>query len=238
MLPMAMTRAFQTFAAASLVVAVSACSDQGAVRSQAREPQPSPASVAPAAAPARVPMISSRGEAAPAATQAPPLPPVPEGAGTGDRALDWTVPSGWTPEKPSSSMRRAQYRVPGSAGDGECAVFYFGPGQGGDPMANAERWASQFTNPDGSPARGSMKTSEIDAGGLKVVLVEIAGTYSGGMTMTAEPAVPEPGYRLLGAIAPGPDANWFFKLTGPDATINAQRAAFVSMVRSLKRGAS
>ena len=27
---------------------------------------------------------------------------------------------------PSSSMRRAQYRVPGAGGDAECVVFYFG----------------------------------------------------------------------------------------------------------------
>jgi hypothetical protein len=46
-------------------------------------------------------------------------------------------------------MRRAQYKVPGPAGAGECVVFYFGPGQGGDAQSNAERWASQFTQPGG-----------------------------------------------------------------------------------------
>jgi hypothetical protein len=55
--------------------------------------------------------------------------------------------------------------------------------------------------------------------------------------MTAQPSTPKPGYRLLGAVAPGPDANWYFKFTGPDATVNAQRAAFESMVKSLKHGA-
>ena len=164
------------------------------------------------------------------------LPPVPEGAGSGEAALAWTAPAGWVSEPPSSPMRRAQYRVPGKAGDGECVVFYFGPGQGGDPMANAQRWAGQFTLPDGQPATGAMKSSQIDAGGLAVTLVEVAGTYSGGMTMGTEPAKPKPGYRLLGAIAPGPDANWFFKLTGPDATVVEQRGAFESMVKSLKHG--
>jgi hypothetical protein len=104
-------------------------------------------------------------------------------------------------------------------------------------MANAQRWASQFSMPDGSPAGKNMKTSEIEVGGLKVILVEVGGTYNGGMTMSAAPAPPKPGYRLLGAVAPGPDANWYFKFTGPDATVNAQRAAFESMVRSLKHGA-
>jgi hypothetical protein len=44
-------------------------------------------------------------------------------------------------------------------------------------------------------------------------------------------------YMLLGAIAEGPDAKWFFRATGPRATLEAQRAAFDRMIRSIKRGA-
>jgi hypothetical protein len=215
-----------------------ACSDQGAVKPEATKAQASQGTAPP--------LASSRVDPnAPLPPGHPPLgdagasglPPVPAGAGVGETALAWNSPAGWVSETPSSSMRRAQYKVPGAAGDGECVVFYFGPGQGGDPKSNAERWADQFSSADGSPAAGSMKTSEIEVGGLKVFMVEVAGTYNGGMTMTAAPATPKPGYRLLGAVAPGPDANWYFKFTGPDATVNAQRAAFESMVKSLKHGA-
>jgi hypothetical protein len=223
------------------LVPLAACSDQGAVKSEAPRPA--------AAKTEAPPLVSARGEATGAlppghppvdATGTPPpgLPPVPEGAGTGEAALAWTVPPGWIAEQPASSMRRAQYRVPGRAGDGECVVFYFGPGQGGDPMSNALRWSEQFALADGTSAQGTMKTSEIAVGGLKVFIVEVAGTYKGGMTMTAAPATPKPGYRLLGAVAPGPDANWYFKFTGPDATVEEQRAAFTAMVKSLKHGAS
>jgi hypothetical protein len=41
---------------------------------------------------------------------------------------------------------------------------------------------------------------------------------------------------LLGAIARGPDANWFFKATGPRATMEANRAAFEAMVNSIRPG--
>jgi hypothetical protein len=41
---------------------------------------------------------------------------------------------------------------------------------------------------------------------------------------------------LLGAIARGPDANWFFRATGPRATLEAQRAGFERMIRSLRAG--
>ena len=216
------------------------CSDQGAVKTEAPKEAATPTKAPP--------LMSGRADGAlppghpPVDAAATPqtggLPPVPEGAGTGEAALAWTSPSGWISEKPASAMRRAQYKVPGKAGDGECVVFYFGPGQGGDPMANAKRWADMFSAVDGSSAGSTMKTSEIEVGGLKVFMVEVAGTYSGGMTMTAAPATPMPGYRLLGAVAPGPDANWYFKFTGPDATVNAQRDAFTSMVKSLKHGAS
>ena len=43
------------------------------------------------------------------------------------------------------------------------------------------------------------------------------------------------GSVLLGAIADGPDAKWFFRATGPQATLEAQRAAFDRMIRSIKR---
>ncbi|OLB41753.1 MAG: hypothetical protein AUI04_06380 [Candidatus Rokubacteria bacterium 13_2_20CM_2_64_8] len=56
----------------------------------------------------------------------------PTGSGHGQKALTWTAPSEWTKEKPSSPLRRGQYRIPGPGGPAECTVFYFGPGQGGD----------------------------------------------------------------------------------------------------------
>lgn len=230
---------------AATLGAAAGCSDQGAVKTEA----PKPAAAATPATTTAPPLVSPRNDGAgalppghpsvaPGGAPASVLPPVPEGAGTGDAALAWTVPSGWIAEKPSSSMRRAQYKVPGSAGDGECVVFYFGPGQGGDPMSNAQRWAEQFVLADGSPATSAMTTSEIEVGGFKVFVVEVAGTYKGGMTMTTMPAEPKPGYRLLGAVAPGPDANWYLKFTGPDQTVTEQHDAFTSMVKSLKHGAS
>ena len=161
--------------------------------------------------------------------------PVDPSLGSGDKAIAWEVPAGWVSVPPSSTMRRAQYRVPGQGGDAECAVFYFGPGQGGDPQSNAERWAAQFLGPDGQPGTAKMTTSELAANGVKVLFVETKGTYMAG-AMAGGPGTAVPGQALLGAIAEGPDANWFFKMTGPAATVEAQRAAFEGMLKSLKKG--
>jgi len=159
--------------------------------------------------------------------------PIVAPGGEGANAIAWTVPAGWKVEPPANPTRRAQYRVPGKGGDGECLVFYFGPGQGGDPASNAERWAAQF-EPEGGKAAGK-KTRTLTAGGMKVLFIETAGTYLAGSLMGG-PVERKPGWALLGAVVEGPDANWYFKFTGPKATVDAQRAAFDGLLKSLKRG--
>ncbi len=66
---------------------------------------------------------------------------------------------------------------------------------------------------------------------IPVQLVEVTGTYNGGMTTTQE----SPGSMLLGGIAQGPDALWFFKVIGPEASVRSHRGAFVEMMRSLRQ---
>jgi hypothetical protein len=211
---------------------------------------PAPAGAPIEAAPAHVPAAGELPPGHPAVGDLPPghpatggampaggamMPSVDPNTGQGASAIAWTTPAGWIAEPPANSMRRAQYRVPGAAGDGECVVFYFGPGQGGSPMANAERWASQFTNAQGQPATDTMKTSTEVVNGAQLLHVEARGTYlSGGMM--GDPVVPKPGSALLGAVVAGPDANWFFKFTGPEATVEAQRTAFQELLRSVRHG--
>jgi len=210
---------------------------------------------APGAAPAHPPVIASGERSAPpippgaqmpaghppidAATEGSsaggPRMPIVAPGGEGGNAVVWKVPAGWTAEPPANPTRRAQYRVPGPGGSGEFVVFYFGPGQGGDPMLNAQRWASQFDQPDRRPPAAAMKTRNLKAGGMNVLVIETAGTYLEG-SMTGGQVVRKPGWALLGAVVEGPDANWYFKLTGPKATVDAQNAAFEKMLKSIKAG--
>lgn len=168
------------------------------------------------------------------------LPSAPGGgAGAPASAPRWDVPGAWQSETPASRMRQAQYRVPAAAGDssdGECAVFYFGPGQGGDVQGNIMRWASQFSTEDGGPAAPQVGT--LQAGGQTITRVEVSGAHTPSpMSMTGAPGGgPQPGYLLLGAIVPGPDAHWFIKCTGPEKTMEANRAAFDGMLSSVRYG--
>ena len=56
--------------------------------------------------------------------------------------ISWESPPRWK-LGPRRAMRAATYKIPanpGDAEDAECAVFYFGPGQGGSIEANLQRW--------------------------------------------------------------------------------------------------
>jgi hypothetical protein len=148
--------------------------------------------------------------------------------------LRWDAPAGWVQETPSNPMRAAQYRLPaagGDADDGECVVFYFGPGQGGDAASNASRWVSMFTTPDGGPVQG--KVAEEPVNGRKVTRVEAAGVYHAMAFGGQAPPPPKAGSMMLGAIVPGGDANWFFRCVGPQKTVSATRGAFDALVKSI-----
>ena len=129
-------------------------------------------------------------------------------------------------------MRAATYSVPKAAGDsedGECAVFYFGTGQGGSVQANIERWYGQFESTAKPPA-----PREAKAGKHKVTYVEHSGAYKSGGPMMATAAVKKPGFQLLGAIVEGPEGSVFFKLTGPAKTVSAAKTSFEKMIQGIQ----
>jgi len=151
------------------------------------------------------------------------------------RLLDLTadVPAAWESQPPSSSMRLAQYRVPGTAGPGEAelVVFYFGQGQGGSAEANIARWQSQFSSPSGNPVTPSIQHFKVS--GMPATTAELTGSYARTLGM-APPGAPVPDQTLLAAILETPKGNLFFQLHGPKAIVAANRDAFLNMVRGIE----
>lgn len=151
--------------------------------------------------------------------------------------VQWTAPSGWKSEG-SRPMRAATYRIPPAAGDpeaGECAVFYFGPGQGGSVEDNLKRWIGQFQQPDGKPSHSVAQTRKQTVNALSVTTIDLSGTYEGGGGPMAASKVSKPGFRLLGAIVEGPQGAVFFKLTAPAKTAASAQPAFHSLLKSLSK---
>jgi hypothetical protein len=130
-------------------------------------------------------------------------------------------------------MRVAEYVVPRAAGDvadAECTVITFGPTQGGSVSDNVDRWVRQFNPLSGAPTRAARRV-----GGMDVTRVEVAGSYHP-MAVPGAPAssATEPGARLVGAIVEAPSGLWFFKLTGPDATVRAAASELDALVDSAR----
>ena len=153
-------------------------------------------------------------------------PPLSSSAG----GIVWTVPTRWTAGQ-GGAMRVATYAVPSARGAeaGECAVFFFGPGQGGGIEDNVARWGKQF---EGAPKPATRTTRQA---GLTVTRAEVAGTYlaPGGPMMQSTGT--KTSWRLLGAIVEAPGGNVFFKLTGPAATVAGAQAEFDALVASARR---
>jgi hypothetical protein len=133
-------------------------------------------------------------------------------------------------------MRLATYQVPAAAGDqagGECAVSYFGQGQGGGVEANIDRWIGQFQQPNGKPSKDAAKVDKRTIKGLKVTTVDVSGTYNGMGGPSAPAGPPKQSYHLLGAIVEGPQGSVFFKFTGPVKTVAQNQAAFEKILSTL-----
>lgn len=161
--------------------------------------------------------ISSRGEAGGG------------GMAAQEGSIDYDLPRGWQAEPPANEMRLAQATIPGAGGPGSLVLFYFGPGGGGGVQDNIQRWIDQM-----EPEAGSNPQPEsFDANGFRVTWIDVAGTLKPSMMGTG-PSTPQPNSRLLGAVVEGPGGPWFFKATGPAATLTAERDNFLQMLRSVR----
>lgn len=158
-------------------------------------------------------------------------------AGGAPRELLYDAPAAWQPQPPKNTMRKAQWSVPRVADDpedGEIVLSHFGVGGGGPIAMNLGRWRSMFTTADGAPVPDSaVKQERMRVNDLTVTLLDITGRYADAMSRgAATPTTVD--FRLLGAVVEGPGGPWFFKFTGPVATVTAQEEAFKKMVASVR----
>lgn len=147
--------------------------------------------------------------------------------------VSFVVPREFRAVPPSSPMRAAQFELADddATSRGELAVFYFGPGQGGDAPSNVERWLGQFTTLDVEPTSA---TTERD--GLRLTRVRAAGAFDPGMMAQGSDTGPRRGYALWGAILEGgPEGTLFLKATGPRNVIERNAEAMDRMLESSRR---
>ena len=179
-------------------------SPQAATREPDPAPEPAPQSFPPTqTAAAELPVGHP-----PVDPSATPLPAPPA------TNLTWKVPNRWETLPNPSTMRLATYRPARAAGDTADADVSVTQA-GGSVGANADRWVGQF---DADAQKSAKRTTKTIAG-LEVTIVEVEGTFGGGMGAKSADA----GYALLGAIVATPGMPHFFKITGPKKTVQQAR---------------
>lgn len=146
------------------------------------------------------------------------------------------LPSNWKSIPPASSMRMAEFVLPGITEEdapGHISVFYFGPDAGGiEP--NIERWINQFESADGSDVRSTLTREELDINGMKCILVYFNGTQKE-LSMPGAPATPrQDNWMNLSAIVIAPDGPWFLKGTGPENTMKQHIGSMKKFLHTIK----
>jgi hypothetical protein len=177
-----------------------------------------------------------RNEVATAKTALPPShPEVTSGPTAAVAGVTWIIPSGWE-SGPQRPMRAATYWVGSGANRADCAVFFFGPGQGGSVQENIDRWIGQFTQPDGTDSQKKAAINKETIADLQVTTIDLTGTYMASMGGPMSSQKEErPNYRMIGAIIEAPQGPVFFKLTGQQDVVTAAEAEFRQLVQSVKK---
>lgn len=171
-----------------------------------------------------------------AATPAAPAPTTPAAAPSDDpvvasfAGLTAPKPATWQYRAPAatSTMRVAEYIVPGVEGSDQAQIIVYHFAGGGSVEANIDRWKTQFRTADGTAVVA--KTEQLEADGMKVTVAELSGDYRGmGKSEFA------PDQILLAGMIETDGNPVFVQLVGPSKTVQASRAAFMDMMRGVKR---
>jgi hypothetical protein len=141
------------------------------------------------------------------------LPPTPDAGG-----LSWQAPANW-PSKSLGQMRKGSHSVPGSAGDADFSVIVL-PGAAGGLLDNINRWRGQVQLKPLTAAQLPAESETVQNGALKLVVVDLPS--------------PDGKSRILGAITEVGTNSWFFKMTGPSATVTEAKPDFLAFLQTIK----
>lgn len=138
-------------------------------------------------------------------------------------------PASWTWQRPSMQLRTLQFAVPGRDGADAADLIFslFFERDGGPDELNIDRWNRQFLDAEGQPTTPVQRERyEFEQ---PVLFVEHRGSY---LQMGA--AAPRAGYAQLVGVIGAPKRRIFARLVGPEETVEANRAAFMEMLRTFR----
>lgn len=134
----------------------------------------------------------------------------------------WRLPASWQ-EQPAAAMRVGSFAVAGGAGErAEVSIIPLA-GTGGGDFENANRWRGQVGLAPLEHDPMDKLAEAVAIAGSPTRLFDFVGTAPGAGKPT----------RLLAAILHRGDTAWFFKMTGDDQLVAAQKPAFVAFLKDI-----
>lgn len=136
--------------------------------------------------------------------------------------VHWPAPEGWE-KQPASGFRKGSFIVRGAGGEtADISIISF-PQEAGGLLANLNRWRDQLKlAPISDVAKAG---SPMAVGGRDLFFVDLV----------SEQALAPDGSktRILGGVFPVDGETWFFKMMGPDALVESQRAQFKKFLQGV-----
>ena len=140
------------------------------------------------------------------------------------------LPESWKATVPETGMRALEVAVPKQGDDkedAEISVFMFP--SGGGLAGNLPRWKGQFGGDDSLKSQRKVKT----ASGVEADIAELEGPYKG-MNKDGPMTTAKDNFKMLGAVIVTDAGEFYIKLIGPKATVDACKAAFDKAIESFK----
>ncbi len=148
--------------------------------------------------------------------------------------LKSTTPAEWVEEKPTSSMRFKQFKLPKVTGDKDDAEVQIFQGLGGSVKDNVKRWKDQFQPADGKDIEDVAKVSEIKVGNLEATLLDVSGAFKSPPFDPKHKGAKLEGYRMIALQFKGPENLYQIKLIGPAKTVESYKKGFDEWLKNFK----
>jgi hypothetical protein len=159
----------------------------------------------------------------------PQMPQLPGATGeSGAGGVTWQAPADWE-EQPATGPRKGTFKIRGKDGsEAELSITAF-PGDVGGLLANVNRWRGQIQLPQIAESDLAPAVTTVSASGRAISLVDLVsdGTIKDGKKS-----------RILGGALALDKETWFFKLSGPDELVSAQKEKFKKFLETIRVGSA
>ncbi len=132
--------------------------------------------------------------------------------------ISWTAPAGWQ-ELGADNMNAARFSLPGEAN----VMITPLPLMAGNENSLVNMWRQMLALPLLGEKEAAEALTDVTIGGAAGKLFEVAGAREEGGEM-----------KIITAFLHRDSRSWFFKLQGAPAAVEAQRAAFLEFLKTIK----